>query len=64
MPYSNVLLLLIASLSPLKSDKKPQASVSGEVDLRQVIEPIVDKVCQLVAEFQKQRMTPTQACQF
>lgn len=64
MPYSNVLLLLIASLCPPKSDKKSQASVSGEGDLRQVIEPIVGKLCQFVAEFQQQRLTPMQACQF
>jgi hypothetical protein len=64
MPYSIQMLLLIASLSPLKSDKKSPASGSGDADLRKVIEPIVDKVCQLVAEFQQQRLTPTQACHF
>jgi hypothetical protein len=64
MPYSIQLLLLIASLSPLKSDKKLQGSGSGEADLRKVIGPIVDNVCQLVAEFQQQRLTPTQACCF
>jgi hypothetical protein len=64
MPYSNQLLLLIASLSALTSDKKSQASGSGEADLRRVIEPIVAEVCQLVAAFQQQRLTPTQACCF
>jgi hypothetical protein len=61
MPYSIQLLVLIASLSPLKSDKK---SGSDEADLRHVIEPVVDEVCQLVAEFQEQRLTPTQVCRF
>jgi hypothetical protein len=64
MPYSSQLLLLIASLSPLTNDKKSQESGSGEADLRKVIQPIVDQVCQLVAEIQQQRLTPTQACRF
>src|SRR5258707_14277499 len=64
MPYSIQMLLLIASLSPLKSDKKSPASGFGEADLRKVIEPIVDKVCQLALEFQQQRLTPTHACDF
>ncbi len=64
MPYSIQLLLLIASLSPLKSDKKSQGDGCSEANLRKVIEPIVDQVCQLVAEFQQQRLTPTQACGF
>jgi hypothetical protein len=58
MPYSIQLLLLIASLSPLKSDKKSQGNDGSAVDLRKVIEPIVDQVCQLVAEFRQQRLTP------
>jgi hypothetical protein len=64
MPYSSQLLLLIASLSPLTNEKKSRASGSGEEDLRKVIEPIVDQVCQLVAEFQQQPLTPTQVCRF
>jgi hypothetical protein len=64
MPYSIQLLLFIASLSPLKSNQKRQTNGSGEADLRKVIEPIVDQVCQLVAEFQQQRLTPPQACRF
>lgn len=64
MPYSIQLLLLMASLSPLKSDKKSQVSGSGDADLREVIEPALEKVCQLAAEFLQQRVTPTQACRF
>ena len=64
MPYSIQLVLLIASLSPPKSGKKSQASGAGEADLRMLIEPIVGEVCKLVAEFQQQRLTPTQACRF
>jgi hypothetical protein len=64
MPYSIQLLLLIASLPPRQSDQKSQASGSGEADVRQVIEPVVDKVCQLVAAFLQRRLTPTQVCHF
>ena len=64
MPYSIQLLVLIASLSSLKSDKKSQGCGSNEADLRKAIEPILNKVCQLVAEFQQQPLTPTQACRF
>jgi hypothetical protein len=64
MPYSTQLLLLIASLSPLTSDKKSPASGSREADVRKVIEPIMDQVCQLAVEFLQQRMTPTHACNF
>ena len=64
MPYSIQLWLLIASLSPLKGDKKSQESGFSEADLRKVIEPLVENVCQLGAEFQQQRLTPTQACHF
>jgi len=64
MPYSSQLLLLIASLSPLTSDKKSQENGADEADLRKVIEPIVDQVCQLVADFQRRRPTATQAYRF
>jgi hypothetical protein len=64
MPYSIRLLLLLASLPPLKSGQNPQGSGSSEADLRQVIEPCVAQLCQLVAEFQQQRLTPTLACRF
>lgn len=64
MPYSIRLLLLIASLPPLKNDEKSPASGSGDGGVRQVIEPIVEKVAQLVAEFSQQRVTPTRGCQF
>jgi hypothetical protein len=57
MPYSIQMLLLIASLSPLKNDKKSSASNSGDEDVRQVIEPIVAKIGQTVAEFLQQRVT-------
>ena len=64
MPYSIQMLLLIASLPPLKSDKTSPTNDSDDADVRKVIEPIVTKVCQLAAEFLQQRVTPTQACRF
>src|ERR1700689_3364974 len=64
MPYSIQMLLLIASLSPLTNNNKSQGSDSDEADVRQVIEPIVDEVCQLVAAFRQERLTPVQACHF
>jgi hypothetical protein len=64
MPYSTQLLLLVASLSPLKSAKDSQGSCLGGVDLRQVIESAITQLCQLVVEFQQQRLTPTQVCRF
>ena len=64
MPYSIQLLLAIASLSPLTNNKQSLESEAGEADVRKVIEPILDQVCQLVAEFQQQRLTPMQACRF
>src|ERR1700690_1126581 len=64
MPYSIRLSLLIASLPPLKHDKKSPPSGSDAADVQQIIEPIVAKMGQLVAAFHQQRVTPTQACQF
>lgn len=64
MPYSIQLWLLIASLGPLKGDRKAPARGAGAAEVRKVIEPVVDEVCRLVAEFGQQRLTPTQACHF
>lgn len=64
MPYSIQLWLLIASLRPLKSDRKAPACGAGAAEVRKVIEPVIDEVCRLVAEFQQHRLTPTQACHF
>ncbi|MFN2638218.1 MAG: hypothetical protein ABR585_14470 [Gemmatimonadaceae bacterium] len=64
MPYSTQLLLLIASLPVLQSDKESQARGAADADLRKVIEPALEKVYQLVSQFCQQRVTPTQACCF
>jgi hypothetical protein len=63
MPYSIQLLLLLASL-PLKNDAESPARCPSDGELRKVIEPALEKVCQLVAEFGRQRLTPTQTCCF
>jgi hypothetical protein len=64
MPYSIHLLLLLASLPPLKSGKQTPLHPVGEATLQKVLEPALEKIFQLVAELCQQRLTPTQACRF
>ena len=64
MPYSTQLLVLLASLPLAKGVEKCRASTVDEADLRDVIEPALEKLCGLVEEFRGQRVTPTQALRF
>ena len=67
MPYSTQLLVLLASLPLAKRVEKLRSNAAGAAsaaDLREVIEPALEKLCRLVEECRGQRVTPTQALCF
>lgn len=64
MPYSIHLLLVLATLSSRKSETKANTEPQDQTDLRDVIAPVMERLCQLVEEFCRQRVTPAATCRF
>jgi len=64
MPYSMHLLLVLATLPWTKSGQAAGQGQPVEEDWREVVEPSVERMRQLVEEFRRQRVTPTAAYQF
>jgi hypothetical protein len=62
MPYSTCLLLILATLPALKN--RHAAGEPADQGLAEVMEPILDRLRQLIEEFLQQRVTPTDAYHF
>ena len=60
MPYSTYLLLVLATLPEVKN----QEAQPDDQDLVNVMEPILQRLRQLVEQFGQQRLTPTAVYQF
>jgi hypothetical protein len=64
MPYSMYLLVTLATLAQVKTDKKGRQDNSEESDWREVIAPELERMQQLVQEFLGQSVSPMQAHHF
>ena len=71
MPYSTHLLLVLATLGYGQTGQRRQGGASGNVgegkgegEWRDVVEPILERVGQLIEAFRQQRLTPTQTYHF
>jgi hypothetical protein len=63
MPYSTQLLLVLATLGTI-TGKDAKAARGSDDDVRDVIEPDLEQLVQLVNEFRQQRATPVAAHRF
>lgn len=59
MPYSIHLLMALATLPQAVGDKDADAEGVGQADWREVVEPILQRVQQVVEQFRQERLTPT-----
>jgi hypothetical protein len=64
MPYSMHLLLALATLPASKNVQSANGEQAEQVDLQDVITPVLEKVVQLVETFRQQRVTPAATCRF